>query len=124
MVYTRRMALTVYQYPACSTCKKALAWLKQHRIEHKTVHIVDAPPSKAQLKKALDSSGLPLKSFFNTSGESYRNGGFKERIATMSEAEALTALAADGKLIKRPLAIADGTVLVGFKEDQWSAALR
>jgi arsenate reductase len=118
------MALTVYQYPACSTCKKALAWLKQHRIEHKTVHIVDAPPSKAQLKKALDSSGLPLKSFFNTSGESYRNGGFKERIATMSEAEALTALAADGKLIKRPLAIADGTVLVGFKEDQWSAALR
>ena len=118
------MALTVFQYPACSTCRKALSWLKQHAIDHKTVHIVEAPPSKALLKRALTASGLPIKSFFNTSGESYRNGGFKDRLATMSEAEALAELAADGKLIKRPLAIDGDLVLVGFNEEKWRQALR
>jgi arsenate reductase (glutaredoxin) len=117
------MALSVFQYPACSTCRKALAWLKQRGIAHETIHIVQTPPSKAQLKRALDASGLPIKAFFNTSGESYRNGGFKDRIATMSQAEALAALAADGKLIKRPLAIDGDLVLVGFNEDKWSEAL-
>lgn len=123
IVYSSLMALTVFQYPACSTCRKALAWLKQRGVDHQTVHIVESPPSKAQLKRALTASGLPIKAFFNTSGESYRNGGFKDRLATMSEAEALAELAADGKLIKRPLAIAEDTVLVGFNEEKWSEAL-
>jgi len=42
----------------------------------------------------------------------------------MSDQEALAALAADGKLIKRPFAItASGTPLVGFKPEEWQAAL-
>jgi arsenate reductase len=116
------MPITVYQYPACSTCKKALKWLDAHDVAHERVHIAENPPSKAQLKRALDS-GLPLKALFNTSGESYRAGGFKERLGAMTQAEALAALAADGKLVKRPLLIGDDVVLVGFKEDAWKAAL-
>jgi arsenate reductase len=116
------MSITVYQYPACSTCKKALKWLEEHDVPHQSVHIVDKPPSKAQLKRALDG-GLPLKALFNTSGESYRTGGFKDRLADMTQAEALSALAADGKLIKRPFLVSDDVVLVGFKEDDWSARL-
>ena len=117
------MALTVYQYPNCSTCRRALKWLDAQGIEHESVHIVEKPPSKALLKRALEASGLGIKAFFNTSGESYRSGGFKDKLPTMSDAQALAALAADGKLIKRPLAVGDGVVLVGFKEDAWRAAL-
>lgn len=116
------MAIKVYQYPACSTCKKALKWLAAQSIPHQPVHIVETPPSKAVLKRAL-ASGVPLKGLFNTSGESYRNGGFKDSLPGMSEAEALAALTADGKLIKRPLLVSDDVVLVGFKEDAWEAAL-
>ena len=40
------------------------------------------------------------------------------------DAQALAALAADGKLIKRPFAItASGAALVGFKPEEWEAAL-
>jgi arsenate reductase (glutaredoxin) len=102
--------------------RKALKWLKDHDVAHRSVHIVDEPPGKALLKRALDG-GLPLKALFNTSGESYRSGGFKERLPEMSQTEALAALAADGKLIKRPFLVGDDVVLVGFKEDDWSAAL-
>lgn len=117
------MALTVYQYPKCSTCRKALAWLSRTGIAHRTVHIVDAPPSKATLKKARALADVPVAKLFNTSGQSYRDGGFKNKLANMSDDEALDALARDGKLIKRPLLIGDDIALVGFREADWSKAL-
>ena len=79
---------------------------------------------KTALKKLWKTSGLPLRKLFNTSGQSYRQGGFKQKLETMSDDEALAALAADGKLIKRPLLDAGNTVLVGFKEADYEAALR
>jgi len=115
--------LRVYHYPQCSTCKKALKWLAAHDVAVELIDIVKHPPSKRELREALTTSGLPLKKFFNTSGASYRDGKFGERLATMSEAEALDALAADGKLIKRPLLFGKGFALVGFDEAAYGAKL-
>jgi len=71
----------------------------------------------------MAGSGLPLARFFNTSGESYRAGNWKARVAGLSVAEAAAALAADGKLIKRPLVLfGDGRALVGFDAAAWAAA--
>lgn len=106
----------VYHYPKCSTCRKALAFLDASKVPHERVDIVATPPSKAELRRALKLSGLPLKKLFNTSGQSYREGRFGERLSTMSETETIDALAADGKLIKRPLLLADDFALVGFDE--------
>lgn len=113
--------LTVFHYPACSTCKKALQWLDAHAVPHARVHIVDAPPSIAQLREALRLTALPIAKLFNTSGVSYREGDFKSRLPTMTEDQALAALAADGKLIKRPLVLGDGFALVGFQEAAYAA---
>jgi arsenate reductase len=110
------MSLKVYQYSKCSTCRKALAFLSKQGVEHETIDIVTKPPSKAELKRAWKQSGLPLKKMFNTSGESYRNGRFGERLATMSDEQALDALAKDGKLIKRPVVLGGDFALVGFDE--------
>jgi arsenate reductase len=117
------MAVTVYQYPKCSTCRKALKWLDEHSVRYEPVNIVEAPPAHSTLAGALKHTGLPLRALFNTSGESYRNGGFKERLPSLSQTEALSALAQDGKLIKRPLLIDGERVLVGFDEKRWSEAL-
>jgi arsenate reductase len=110
---------TVYQYPKCSTCRKALGYLDAQGVSYESVDIVAKPPSRAQLASALKQSGLPVKRFFNTSGQSYRDGKFGERLPDMTEAQALDALAADGKLIKRPLVVGKGFVLVGFDADQY-----
>lgn len=116
--------ITIYQYPKCSTCRQALKWLEAHAIPFQAIDIVAAPPNVKQLKLALSQSGLPIQKFFNVSGQSYREGGFKERLQSMTEAESLAALAGDGKLIKRPLLIADGCVLVGFDATAYGKALR
>jgi len=117
------MAITVYQYPKCSTCRNALKWLGQHGVAHDAIDLVAAPPSAATLRDLLRRSGLPIARLFNTSGESYRAGNFKQRLPGLSEEQALAALAADGKLIKRPIVDAGRTVLVGFDAAAYQQAL-
>ena len=106
----------VYAYAKCSTCRKALAYLKGRDVAVETVDIVTAPPSKAELQHIQKLAGVPVKKLFNTSGQSYRDGDFGKRLATMSEAQAFDALARDGKLIKRPLVVGKDYALVGFDE--------
>jgi len=113
----------VFHYPACGTCRKALAWLDAGGHAHTRVDIVAAPPAAPVLAAAIRGSGLPLPRFFNTSGESYRAGEWKSRVGALTVESAAAALAADGKLIKRPLVLfEDGRALVGFEPVAWAAA--
>jgi arsenate reductase len=120
-------ALRIYSYPQCGTCRKALQWLAQQgfSVQNGQLELVDItqdPPDLEALRTAFASLGR--KRLFNTSGQSYRALG-SAVVSAMSDEEALQALAADGKLIKRPFAItASGTALVGFKPEEWQAALQ
>ena len=122
-----RSALRLYSYPQCGTCRKALQWLAQQgfSVQAGTLELMDIsqqPPSLAELTQAFEALGR--KRLFNTSGQSYRALG-SATVAAMSDQDALAALAADGKLIKRPFAITPtGTALVGFKPEEWQAALQ
>lgn len=107
---------TVYAYAKCSTCRKALAFLKGRDVAVNTVDIVTQPPSKTELQRIQKLAGVPVKKLFNTSGQSYRDGDFGKRLTTMTDAQAFDALARDGKLIKRPLVAGKDYALVGFDE--------
>ena len=117
------VSVKVYQYPNCSTCRKALKWLEEKSVAYTAIHIVEKPPSKSTLQRARKAAGVPIRKLFNTAGQSYRQGGFKDALPSMSDAEAFAALAADGKLIKRPLVVGEGMALIGFNEAEWAAAL-
>ncbi len=110
------VTVTFYWYPKCGTCQKAKKWMDESNVQYNAIHIVDETPSKDQLKEMVDRSKLPIKKFFNTSGQKYRELNVKDKLKTMSEEEMLELLASDGMLIKRPI-VTDGTkVTVGFKE--------
>ena len=113
------MTLKVIEYPKCTTCKKAMKWLQDNEIEFEKVHIVEEPPTADQLKAFHELSGLPLKKFFNTSGNKYKELGLKDKLADMTEEEQYKLLASDGMLIKRPI-VTDGKKLtLGFKESDF-----
>jgi len=111
--------VTVYLYPACSTCRKALAYLREKGIPFETVDISQTPPSKEELRAMIENLG-GIRPLFNTSGQRYREGGFSEKLATMSVDEAVEELSRDGMLVKRPFVLAGEHGLVGFKPDQWA----
>ena len=107
------------EYPKCSTCQKAKKWLDENGIEYTDRHIKEDNPTYEELKEWYERSGLPLKKFFNTSGQLYRGMELKDKLPTMSEEDQLKLLATDGMLVKRPLVIGEDFVLVGFKESEW-----
>ena len=112
--------IKVYQYPACSTCKKALAFLRDNNIAFESKNIAEAPPTKDELREMIERQGsiLPL---FNTSGRSYRDGAFSDKVSTMTIEAAIDALSRDGMLIKRPFALNENHALLGFKPEAWES---
>ena len=110
-------------YPKCTTCQRAKAWLDESGVEYELRDIKLDNPTLEELKAWHEQSGLPLKKLFNTSGLLYKSLDLKNKLPTMSEGEMLALLASDGMLVKRPLLILDGRVLVGFKEPEWQAEL-
>ncbi|MGM9548968.1 MAG: arsenate reductase family protein [Faecousia sp.] len=112
------------EYPPCSTCKKAKKWLDDHAISCTARNIKTENPSFEELRHWLETSGLPVKKFFNTSGLQYKALGLKDQLPAMTTEEQLQLLATDGMLVKRPVIVKDdGTVLVGFREKEWEANL-
>lgn len=110
-------------YPKCSTCKKAEQYLQTKGLSFTVRDIKTDNPTADELRTWYAASGLSLKRFFNTSGNLYKQLGLKDKLPTMSEDEQLELLASDGMLVKRPLVIYDGGVLVGFKQAEYDEKL-
>lgn len=110
-------------YPRCTTCQKAQKWLEARGAKYDYRNIKDENPTEQELREWYKASGLPLKKFFNTSGLLYKELKLKDKLPDMSEDEQIALLATDGMLVKRPLLIGNGFVLVGFRETEWEKAL-
>lgn len=110
-------------HPTCTTCEKARTYLKNHGLSYQERDIRTENPSLAELTDWHQKSGLPLKRFFNTSGNKYRELGLTQKLPEMSEDEQLALLATDGMLVRRPILVARDTVLVGFSEKAWDEKL-
>lgn len=111
----------IYSYGPCGTCRKGLAWLRERGITAEPIDITQQPPTLDELRLGLQQLGR--KRLFNTSGQSYRALG-SAAVQAMDDEQALAALAADGRLVKRPFLIsANGQVLTGFKPEEWQALL-
>lgn len=117
------MSLTVLCYKKCTTCQKALKWLDERGIEYRERPIKEEHPTAEELKEWFEKSGLPLKRFFNTSGNLYKELSLKDKLPDMSQEEQLALLATDGMLVKRPLVVGEDFVLTGFKEAEWKDKL-
>ena len=113
----------VYCYSRCTTCKKALKWLDDNKIEYRLIDIKEDHPDEKTLRQLHKKSGLPLKKFFNTSGQLYREMELSKKLKDMSEDEMFKLPSSDGMLVKRPLLITGNKVLTGFKEEDWKNAL-
>jgi Spx/MgsR family transcriptional regulator len=117
------MKLKMYAYKGCSTCKKAQKWLTENGVEFQEIPIREQPPTKAELKRMLGYMDGNIRKLFNTSGQDYKALDMKSKLPGMSDADAITLLAGNGNLVKRPFLIGDRFGTVGFKEEVWAELL-
>lgn len=108
--------MKVYGYKKCDTCRKAMKWLDAKGVDYTFIDITQQSPAAATLKLAL-RKGYSLSDLFNKSGGQYRELGMKDKLPTMSEAEAVALLTSNGYLCKRPIVVNANSVTVGFKAE-------
>ncbi len=113
----------IYTLKTCDSCRKATKWLTEHQIAFKEIAIREQPPSLAELKRALANLDGDIRKLFNTSGQDYRSLNLKDKLPTLSTAQALELLASNGNLIKRPFLISNSLTLVGFHAEIWTKSL-
>ena len=111
----------VLAYSGCSTCNKALAWLRAHGIEPKVRAIALDPPTAEELAVWIPKSKRPVRKWLNTSGQSYRALD-RDEVAAAKDDEIVKWLTKDGKLVKRPVLVSGARVLVGFDEAAYEEA--
>jgi len=107
-------------YPKCSTCRNAKKWLDGNHIEYEERLIKENNPTEVEITEWFHKSSYPIKRFFNTSGNLYKELQLKDKLPTMSEEEQIKLLVTDGMLVKRPILVGEDTVLLGFKEEEWN----
>jgi arsenate reductase len=110
-------------YPKCTTCKKARTFLDAKGVTYQYRDIKTDNPTDEELRAWHKKSGLPLKRFFNTSGQQYRALGLSKKLPSMTEDEQFALLATNGMLVKRPILVGSDFALVGFKEAEWETKL-
>jgi Spx/MgsR family transcriptional regulator len=98
--------------PSCTTCRKARAYMEKHGFE---LHFRDLDKerlSAAELEKLIGNRNH--EEFLNPRNELYRRKNMKEK--PPSRAEAIRMMAGEPNLIRRPVIVAGGRVVVGFNQ--------
>jgi arsenate reductase len=108
--------LTFYGYAKCSTCRNAKKLLTQSGVAFNEIDITTAPPTAATLMLAINA-GVTPKKLLNTSGQQYRQLNMKEKLPGLTTEELVDLLAANGRLIKRPIVTDGERFTVGLKDD-------
>ncbi|WP_422057639.1 ArsC family reductase [Sphingomonas sp.] len=112
--------IALYGIPNCDTVKKARVWLDANGMAYTFHDYKKEGADPARLAKWADAVGWePL---LNRAGTTFRKLDEADR-ADIDAAKALALMAAHPSLIKRPVVEYRGGLLVGFKPEQWAAAL-
>lgn len=110
--------ITVYGIKNCDTVKKALKWLTDNNIEHKLHDYRVDGLDKAFLQQAEAQFGW--ENLVNKRSTTWRN--LDEQVKkTLDKSIALSVLAENPTLIKRPIILQEGKALIGFNEKEYQA---
>jgi len=115
------MTLDLYGIPNCDSVKKARRWLEANGLVY-TFH--DYKKEGADSKKLvgwIDEVGVDA--IVNRRGTTFRKLGDEEKAQSADGNSAVALLVQNPSMIKRPVVERSGGILVGFKEDEWSATL-
>src|SRR6202050_427906 len=103
--------------PSCPTCRKARAYMENLGFGMHFRDLDKERLSAAELDKLIGDRDHT--DFLNTRNELYREKNMKEN--PPSRAEAIRMRAAEPNLIRRPVVIAGGRIVLGFDPDEYKS---
>ncbi len=118
------MAIELYGIPNCDTVKKARKWLDANGVAYVFHDYKKEGADPAKVAAWIADQGKDA--VLNRRGTTFRKLSDAEKADADDDADnhakAAALLIQHPSMIKRPVAEHDGGILVGFKEETWSAA--
>jgi len=102
--------VTIWHNPRCSKSRNAVTLLEEEGVEAEIVKYLDTPPSKEEIVNMLKMLGITARELMRTKEAIYKELGLKE---VTDEDALIDAMAANPKLIERPIVIKDGKAAIG-----------
>jgi Spx/MgsR family transcriptional regulator len=113
--------IDIYGLANCDTVKKARGWLDAQGIEYTFHDYKKEGADAAKVAGWIEAKGVDV--VLNKRGTTFRKLSDEDKAATDDSHKAVALLVQHPSMIKRPIVEHTGDILVGFKEEQWSAAL-
>jgi Spx/MgsR family transcriptional regulator len=111
----------LYGIPNCDTVKKARVWLDRHGTAYTFHDYKKEGAEPARIAGWIAAAGLGA--VVNRKGTTFRALSEEDKARAADSHTAVALLVQHPSIIKRPIVEHPGGVLVGFKEEEWSAAL-
>ena len=115
------MTITLYGIPNCDTVKKARKWLDTEAIAYTFHDYKKQGADPARIAGWVEAKGW--ETVLNRSGTTFRKLPDADKLG-LDAPGAVTLMAANPSSIRRPVVEYQGGLLVGFKPEEWAAALR
>ena len=112
--------LQFYGIPNCDTVKKARNWLEAKGLDYTFHDYKKEGADPAKLSAWADQVGWEV--LLNKRGTTFRKLTDEDK-ADIDSAKAVQLMSANPSMIKRPVVEYPGGLLVGFKAEDWQAAL-
>jgi Spx/MgsR family transcriptional regulator len=107
-------AVQFLQKPTCTTCRKARGYMENRGFDLHFRNLDKERLSSDELEKLI--GGRDHREFLNTRNELYRQKNMKQNPPT--RAEAIRMMAGEPNLIRRPVIVAGGGVVLGFDQEK------
>lgn len=114
------MSYVLYGIKACDTMKKARTWLDEHKVDYAFHDYKSAAIDRASLEKWCNEHGW--ETILNRAGTTFRKLDEAHK-SDLDQGKAIDLMLAQPSMIKRPVLDLGGKTLVGFKPDNYQAAL-
>jgi len=115
------LSITIYGIKNCDTMKKARAWLDKHGVDYSFHDYKTAGVDKDHL--ARWSKAVGWETLLNRAGTTFRKLPDADK-TNLTEKKAMALMLAQPSMIKRPVLDVGGKLLVGFKPENYAAAVR
>jgi arsenate reductase len=114
------MSKTLYGIKACDTMKKARSWLDERGVAYDFHDYKTTGIDRDRLQQWCDEHGW--ETILNRAGTTFRKLADEQK-ADLDQAKAIELMLAQPSMIKRPVLDLGDRTLVGFKPDNYQAAL-
>jgi Spx/MgsR family transcriptional regulator len=116
------MPLTIYGIKNCDTMKKARAWLDKQGVDYAFHDYKTAGIERGKLEAWVKKAGW--ETLLNRAGTTFKKLPDKDK-SGVTEKKAIALMLAQPSMIKRPvLELGGGKLLVGFKPEEYGAAIK